>query len=234
MRKTHSRTNSVSGPGHPTAAAIPYREERIKNAICFFALEHERITGTLLTHASLYQYLAFLDYAILEKTGRPALGLLYRTRMRHPLPVGIYAKLQRLKKDCFSFLSRAQGEYLVRATEEPDLSFFSPPEVSEMKGLVETHAHRFARARDATVATGLRTRRWMRASKDVGYDEVFDHDFIAKYKEAYSMAGLHALIEKYVAQIKDLETRMADIKHKLEIVMEASRLLAEEGISDEG
>ena len=47
------------------------------------------------------------------------------------------------------------------------------------------------------------------------------------------MSGFQLLIEKYVAQIKELETRMAETKHKLEIVMEASRLLAEEGLSDE-
>jgi hypothetical protein len=52
-------------------------------------------------------------------------------------------------------------------------------------------------------------------------------------KEVRTMSGLQLLIERYVRQIKELETRMADAKHKLEIVMEASRLLAEEGLSDD-
>ena len=120
----------------------------------------------------------------------------------------------------------------MKATE-PDLSFFSPLEVGAMKGLVEAHAHRFAKARDAAEATGLRERRWMKTDKDVGFEVVFNDDFVAAYKEAYTMAGLHALIEKYVAHIKELETRMAETKHKLEVVMEASRLLIEEGITDE-
>ena len=47
------------------------------------------------------------------------------------------------------------------------------------------------------------------------------------------MSGVQSVIERYVGKIKELETRMADAKHKLEIVMEASRLLAEEGLSDE-
>ena len=47
------------------------------------------------------------------------------------------------------------------------------------------------------------------------------------------MSSLRVLIEKYVTQMKELEGRIADTKHKLEIVMEASRLLAEEGLSDE-
>ena len=36
-----------------------------------------------------------------------------------------------------------------------------------------------------------------------------------------------------MAQIKELENRMTDTKHKLEVVTEASRLLVEEGLSDE-
>jgi len=47
------------------------------------------------------------------------------------------------------------------------------------------------------------------------------------------MSSLRVLIEKYVTQMKELEGRIADTKHKLEIVMEASRLLAEEGLADE-
>jgi len=120
------------------AASIPDREGKIKNAICFFAFEHERLARRPLTHTSLYKYLAFLDYATIEKTGRPALGLLYRTKGRHPLPVVTHAKLHSLREDRFIFLPQGQGRYLVAATAEPDLSSFSPFEVSEMKSLVET------------------------------------------------------------------------------------------------
>ncbi len=221
----------------PTDVAVLRREEKITNAICFFAFEHERHTDTLLTHTSLYKYLAFLDYASIEETGRPALGLLYRTRGRHPLPVGTHAKVARSKKDRFVFLPRGRGRYLVKATGEPDVSSFSPLELREMKSLVETYALRFAKAHDAgeaaRKATGSWKRRWIRKSESVGFDDVFDDDFFINHKEEYTMANLHALIEKYVTQIKELETRMADVKHKLEIVMEASRLLAEEGLSDD-
>ena len=218
-------------------AAIPNREEKIKNAVCFFASEHERLTGTSLTHTSLYKYLAFLDYASIEKTGRPALGLLYRTKGRHPLPAGTHANLHSLREDRFIFLPQGQGRYLVAATAEPDLSSFSPLEVSEMKSLVEAYAHRFAKASDAGEAArkakGFWKKRWTRASESVDFDDVFDDDFFINHKEVGTMANIHALIEKYVTQIKELETRLAETKHKLEIVMEASRLLAEEGLSDD-
>ena len=99
-------------------AGIPHREERIKNAICFFASEHERVTSRPLTHTSLYKYLTFLDYASIEKTGRPALGLLYRTKGRHTLPIPTYTKLHSLREDRFIFLPRGQGRYLVSSDGE--------------------------------------------------------------------------------------------------------------------
>lgn len=48
------------------------------------------------------------------------------------------------------------------------------------------------------------------------------------------MSGLATLIERYVKQLEELESRMKDTKHKLEVTMEASRLLEEEGLSEDG
>ena len=61
---------------------------------------------------------------------------------------------------------------------------------------------------------------------------VFD-DFFTNEKEVRTMSGLKMLTGKYVAEMKELETRLADVKHKLEIVLEASRLLEEEGLSED-
>jgi hypothetical protein len=47
------------------------------------------------------------------------------------------------------------------------------------------------------------------------------------------MSSLQLLTEKYVNQLKELEASMAEVKRKLEIVMEASRLLTEEGLSED-
>ena len=107
-----------------------------------------------------------------------------------------------------------------------------------MRRLVETYAHRFAKAYDSGEGGYKETGFWKRArsartNEGVDYDDVFDDDFFIKYKEAYEMSSLRVLIEKYVTQMKELEGRIADTKHKLEIVMEASRLLAEEGLADE-
>ena len=221
------------------AATIPNREEKLKNAVCFFASEHERLTHKPLAHTFLYKYLAFLDFASLEKTGCPALGLLYRALGGGPVPIPIHGERDMLRNECFIFVPLGGGMYVVKASGEADLGCFSPFEVNEMRRLVDVHSRHFAREFDASAegrkAAGSWKRiRGIRKNASIGYDDVFDRDFFSKHEEVYTMSSLHLLIEKYVDQLKELETRMADLKHKLEIVMEASRLLAEEGLSDDG
>jgi hypothetical protein len=53
-------------------------------------------------------------------------------------------------------------------------------------------------------------------------------------KEVGIMSGLQLLTEKYVTRLKELEAQLADVKHKLDIATEASRLLEEEGLIEDG
>ncbi len=46
------------------------------------------------------------------------------------------------------------------------------------------------------------------------------------------MSGLQLLTERYTTKLEELEAQSQDLKHKLETIMEASRLLEEEGLSD--
>ena len=46
------------------------------------------------------------------------------------------------------------------------------------------------------------------------------------------MTSLQSLIERYTDKLAQLEIQASDVKHKLNIVMEASRLLEEEGLSE--
>ena len=52
------------------------------------------------------------------------------------------------------------------------------------------------------------------------------------HKKVRTVSGLQLLIERYVVQLKELEARMADVNHKLEIMTETSRLLEDEGLSE--
>ena len=46
---------------------IPYQKEKIENAICFFASEHQKKTKHPLYQTFLYKYLAFLDFESLRE-----------------------------------------------------------------------------------------------------------------------------------------------------------------------
>jgi hemerythrin-like domain-containing protein len=56
---------------------------------------------------------------------------------------------------------------------------------------------------------------------------------ILTHKEVRVMSNLQTLIQRYETQLKELEIRTAEIKHKLEIVSEAAVLLEQEGLSED-
>jgi len=209
---------------------IPNREERIKNAICFFASEHEKLAREPLGLNSLRKYLASLGYGNFEMSRRPALGVLRGRLGRRHIIVDIEGKHTKLKSDCFSFVPY-HGTYVVEATGSADLSSFSPSELLKMKRTVEIGAAGLAKRVDSGLDIREAKGRRIWVGGKVGDETINEPP--PTHKEGYTMANLHALMEKYVTHIKELETRMAETKHKLEIVMEASRLLAEEGLSDD-
>jgi hypothetical protein len=71
---------------------MPYQMEKIENAICFFAKEHQKKARKPLYQTFLYKYLAFLDFISLRETGQPALGLRYLAMEKGPVPIEIYDK----------------------------------------------------------------------------------------------------------------------------------------------
>jgi hypothetical protein len=204
------------------------REEKIKNAIAFFALEHERLAHKPLAVSFLHKYLAFLDFASVVKVGRPALGLLYQTMGRSSILKGICERWDMPKDDCFILVPGPEGGY-IKATARPDMSCFSSFEVEEMRRLVKINTDHIVKAVDNGDDTREKT--WA-VIKDAA-THLSDANVHNKPKEVSQMSGLGVLVQRYVKQLEELETRMKDVKRKLETVMEASRLLEEEGLSEE-
>jgi hypothetical protein len=205
------------------------RKEKIKNAIAFFAVEHEKLAHESLRLDSLRKYLASLGYRSFENRRHPVLGLLRNGMERSHIRVYIDGKPVRVEGDCFSLVPY-DGGYVVKATCLPDLDCFSTFELFGMKRTVEVGVAALARRVD----TGLGIQEAKRRMIWVGKNSDVDHEPLNKHKEVRTMSGLQLLTERYVTQLKDLETRMAEVKHKLETVMEASRLLQEEGLSENG
>jgi hypothetical protein len=207
------------------------KEEKIKNAICFFALEHEKLAREPLGLNSLRKYLASLGYRSFEMSRRPALGLLRGRLGRRHVIVDIDGKQTKLKGDCFSLVPY-HGTYVVEAAGSPDLNYFSPFELLGMKRTVEIGAAGLERRVDSglDIREARGRRMWVGEKAE---DEAI-HEPPTKHKEVCDMSGLNMLIQRYTKQLEELETRMAEVKRKLEITMEASRLLQEEGLSEDG
>ena len=98
---------------------IPYRNEKIQNAIAFFAKEHCKKARKPLYQTYLYKYLGFFDFLSLRETGRPAIGLVYKAMKRGPVPIEIYQD----KKDTtlYKFKKDKDAELSI----QPTLKFFS-------------------------------------------------------------------------------------------------------------
>ena len=119
---------------------IPYRKEKIRNAIVFFAKEHRKKTRKPLYQTYLYKYLAFLDFISLREIGRPALELIYKAMQRGPVPIEIYEK--KVDTPLYRFVKDRFGEFVV-AKKKPNMDFFSSYEIELMHRLIEIYAIRW-------------------------------------------------------------------------------------------
>ena len=183
------------------ASSIPYREEKIKNAICFFASEHEKHTHKPLSQTFLYKYLAFLDFKSIEVIGRPTLGLIYSAMDKGPVPIEIYANRDKLKNECFVFVPLEEEKYIVKANGKPDLDYFSPFEIGEMNRLIEIYADYFVKASDISEASHETIAAWKKTwakkrNAIINYDDAFVEDLLTKPHANLSFAEESYLLYK--------------------------------------
>ena len=141
---------------------IIYREQKIENAIAYFASEYYRRKGYASTQMWVYKFLALLDFRILKKTGTPCLGLDYSAMERGPVPIQLYEEVnekQAFVKGKVCFQSDV-GRVYITNTEEPDLDFFSDAELSEMDALLEEIAQPGMKIDDVIKKTHKEIRSW--------------------------------------------------------------------------
>ncbi len=161
---------------------IPYRIEKIQNAIAFFAGEHRKKTRKPLYQTYLYKYLAFFDFMSLRETGRPALELIYRAMQRGPVPIEIYGKKQ--DTPLYRFVKDKFGECIV-AKNKPDMDYFSSYETDLMHRLIEIYATRWITAGDMSDASHEDISAWRRTyygkpNTIIDYTLEFDGNLLSK------------------------------------------------------
>ena len=185
---------------------IAYQKEKVENAICFFAVEHQKVTKKPLYQIFLYKYLALFDFDCLKAIGRSSLGLKYLAMKRGPVPIEIYSKRDSYKTDCVEFRKVGQDQYIVVAKAKwPDLSYFSPIEVGRMKRLIEFFADRFVTSNEMSEASHQEIKAWRKAWKrkensPIDFGEEFDEDLTLKDPKILSVAEEAFLIHKGIEQ----------------------------------
>lgn len=182
---------------------IPYQQEKLENAVCFFAQEHHKKTRHYLCQTFLYKYLALFDFGYLKTYGQPALGLTYRAMQRGPVPLELYE--HRREPDIsrlFAFREDIERRIItVVPRRAPDLDFFSKREIDLMQRLVEIYGRSYISAgimSDASHEVILAWRRtWEREENAIiDFSLEFPGDILAKTEHELTFPEEVYLVQK--------------------------------------
>ena len=178
---------------------IPYQSEKIENAICFFAKEHQKKARKPLYQTFLYKYLAFLDFVSLREIGKPSLGLRYLAMEKGPVPIEIYDKRDTYSTPLFKFVKDQDNRIVIRPKGEPNLDYFSPFEIKIMERIIEIYAKSYVPTRLVSDASHQEIAAWRKtwARKPNGvidYALEFSDDFASKSDGERSHPEEHFII----------------------------------------
>jgi uncharacterized phage-associated protein len=145
---------------------IPYRKERINNAMLFFAREHYRKTRRYLSQTALYKYLAFFEFRYLKLYGEMPLDLEYKAMEYGPVPIEIYDN--RETKNYFTLVSfePAASGIIVKPAGKFDPDYFAETELEEMRNLIEIFAQQWIGAEVMSSASHNEIRAWRATRKN--------------------------------------------------------------------
>ncbi|MHB8276030.1 MAG: Panacea domain-containing protein [Candidatus Humimicrobiaceae bacterium] len=93
--------------------------------------------------------LAFLDFIILEKTGKPALELEYKAMQKGPVPREIYENRDiPYETECFKFVQTGPQNYIIEHKQEPDMDYFSKYEKETMEEIISRYTNKNVNQRE--------------------------------------------------------------------------------------
>jgi len=168
---------------------IPYREEKIQNAVAFFADQFRKKARKPLPQTGLYKLLAYLDFTSLKETGRPVLGLIYKAMDMGPVPMEIYGTKKDTEKYKFQATMFGQREGLAVIPKGiPDLDYFSNYEFELMKRIIEIFARSWITTSIMSDSSHQQILAWKRSYKKqknsiIDYSLEFDGDLFSKKLE---------------------------------------------------
>ena len=124
---------------------------------------------------------------------------------RGPVPIEIYNKRDSYRTNCFEFRKAGEDKYVIAAKGRPDLSYFSPYEISMMKRLIEIFAERFLTSNELSEASHEEIKAWRKAwsrkeNSSIRFEEEFDVNPTLKDPKDLSPAEETFLIYKGIEQ----------------------------------
>jgi hypothetical protein len=147
---------------------IAYREEKVINAICYFATEHYRRTKRYIRQTLLYKFLGFLEFESVEKKGKPVLELTFSAYEKGPVPPEIMAKRDNYDNECFSFVHTGGNCFNIIPKADADLSFFSKFEIELMDKILRRYSREELSNKkmiDMAIADSHEIKSWKEARK---------------------------------------------------------------------
>lgn len=108
---------------------IPYKKEKLDNAIVFFIKNHEERVLCPAYKTYIFKYLALFDFAVLRETGKPALELSYDAMLRGPVPRELYEDIDSVRSPIFTIEPNGDDQHIFKSSDEADLDFFSNDEI---------------------------------------------------------------------------------------------------------
>ena len=140
---------------------IPYQQEKIDNAICFFAKEHYSRTRHRLYQTFLYKYLALFEFKYLKSYGVFPLGLTWRAMPKGPVPVELYDKRHDpCLSNAYAFRKEQNSNIIVLPGKSLNLDYFNHREIGIMKNLLEIYAQAYVTARLMSDASHEEIQAW--------------------------------------------------------------------------
>ena len=177
---------------------MPYRKERIDNALLFFAQSHYKKTKIYLSQTFMYKYLAFFEFRYLEKTGDMPLELTYKAMERGPVPMEIYdnrAVPGYFSKVIFepSPMKDGKTKYTIKPKGIFEADYFAEAELEEMNNLIEMFAQSWVRASEMSEASHQAIKAWKKTydrqpNAEIDPIEEFDRDIMATPEEELTTA----------------------------------------------
>ena len=190
---------------------LPYRKERIDNAILFFAQKHHQKTKKHLSQTFLYKYLAFFEFRYLKATGDMPLELTYKAMERGPVPMEIYSNREKpdfFAKVVFEPFPTKSGKtgYLVKPTGKFDPDYFADAELEEMNNLIEMFAQQWVKSTDMSDMSHQAIKAWKKTysiqpNANIDPIEEFDRDIMAVPEDALHTEELKYIMHRKMAEL---------------------------------